>query len=120
MFVPPAATYTAARLPIRFVPVSDDSIAVLHLTDPAAKYTILYSHGNAEDLGGVSYRLAQLHALGVNVIGYDYRGYGLSNGGRATAGKAAEDAVAVYDYVTRVVNVSPQSLILFGRSIGTG
>ena len=43
--------------------------------------TLLYSHGNAEDLN-ISYgwmrRLSR--ALNVNVLGYDYTGYGISTG----------------------------------------
>ena len=54
------------------------------LTSPR-RYTLLYSHGNAEDLGLISPFLADLaRLLRVDVLCYDYSGYGLS---------AAEDSV---------------------------
>ena len=120
LFQPPKAGYGSNALPIAFVRSGGDSIAVLHIAHPNARYTILYSHGNAEDLGSVSYTLRELSALGFNVIGYDYRGYGLSTGGPATAVKAARDIEAVYDYVVSALAISPQHLILYGRSVGSG
>ena len=44
-----------------------------------AKITILFSHGNAEDLGGIEEWLEYLRdSLRVNVFGYDYSGYSFS------------------------------------------
>jgi pimeloyl-ACP methyl ester carboxylesterase len=44
-----------------------------------AKHTILFSHGNAEDLGMMYKRMKDLAlVLCVNVMAYDYTGYGLS------------------------------------------
>ena len=45
-----------------------------------AKHTILFSHGNAEDLGMMYKRMKDLAlVLCVNVMAYDYTGYGLSS-----------------------------------------
>jgi pimeloyl-ACP methyl ester carboxylesterase len=44
-----------------------------------AKHTLLFSHGNAEDLGMMYKRMKDLAlVLCVNVMAYDYTGYGLS------------------------------------------
>lgn len=44
-----------------------------------ATQTILFSHGNAEDLGMMYPRMKDLAMLfGVNILAYDYTGYGLS------------------------------------------
>lgn len=44
-----------------------------------ARHTILFSHGNAEDLGMMYKRMKDLAlVLCVNVMAYDYTGYGLS------------------------------------------
>ena len=49
-----------------------------------ATKTILFSHGNAEDLGMMYARMKDLAlVLGVNVLAYDYTGYGLSMPGPA-------------------------------------
>ena len=48
---------------------------------PACKYTLLFSHGNAVDLGQMSSFYVGLSArLGVNIFSYDYSGYGASEG----------------------------------------
>lgn len=47
--------------------------------DPDAAVTILYSHANAEDLGNIYPWCKFLSkSLGVNVLAYDYTGYGLA------------------------------------------
>ena len=47
-----------------------------------AQHTVLFSHGNAEDLGMMYKRMKDLAlALCVNILAYDYTGYGLSQGG---------------------------------------
>ena len=49
--------------------------------DFGAEYTILYSHGNAEDLAGSKLTFIDLaNNLEVNLCAYDYSGYGLSEG----------------------------------------
>jgi abhydrolase domain-containing protein 17 len=46
-----------------------------------ARYTILHSHGNATDLGAMHDRYVGLvQNLRVNVVAYDYTGYGASQG----------------------------------------
>ncbi|MGH7476445.1 MAG: alpha/beta hydrolase [Longimicrobiales bacterium] len=121
MFYPPAASYGAGDADFGLVPVgAGDSVAVLHLHQPQARYTVLYSHGNAEDLGHVAFVLRDLREAGFAVIGYDYRGYGHSTGGPASARKASEDAEAVYRYAVDTLGIDPGRLILYGRSVGSG
>lgn len=121
IFQPPRASYAADDPAFRRIGVAgDDSVAVLHLPVDGGRFTILYSHGNAEDLGHIRPLLEQLHELGFGVIGYDYRGYGRSSGGRPTARKAVEDAEAVYRFATDELGIPPTRLILHGRSVGSG
>ncbi|AQK55817.1 protein kinase family protein / WD-40 repeat family protein [Zea mays] len=48
---------------------------------PAARLTLLYSHGNAADLGQMLGLFLELRAhLRVNIMSYDYSGYGASTG----------------------------------------
>jgi fermentation-respiration switch protein FrsA (DUF1100 family) len=121
IFKPPPASYTAEDFAFRQIEVGEgNSIAVLHLPNDSARYTILYSHGNAEDLGHLLHALRKLHAMGFGVIGYDYRGYGQSNGGRPTVRKAIEDAGAAYHFAVHDLGIPPERLILHGRSVGSG
>ncbi|CAM9480232.1 unnamed protein product [Phaeothamnion confervicola] len=63
-----------------------------------ARYTIIYSHGNATDIGAMHDRYCgiALH-LGVNVVGYDYSGYGAATG-RPSEKNVYLDMRAVYDW----------------------
>lgn len=78
---------------------------------------ILWCHGNA---GNLIHRLDNMAALwraGLSLFIFDYRGYGLSEGDPSEAG-FYRDAQAAYRYVTSTKRVSPDRLVLFGRSIG--
>lgn len=96
-----------------------ETIAALHLTNPDADLTLLYSHGNAEDLGDIRPRLERLQNLGFNVLAYDYRGYGLSSG-RPTERGAYADIEAAYRYLRDRQHIPAEQIVLFGRSIGSG
>lgn len=105
-----------------FIPLTSGAgvkIAGLYLPNPQARYTILYSHGNGEDLGDILPRLRELRDLGFALFSYDYRGYGLSEG-RPTVGGAYEDIKAAYDYLRQELKVPPEGIIVYGRSVGSG
>ena len=85
-----------------------------------AKYTLLFSHGNAADLGLMAscyYQLTQW--INVNVFSYDYSGYGASTG-KPTEKNIYADIVAAFKLLTRPpLNVPPNRVILYGQSIGS-
>ncbi|HNC25040.1 MAG TPA: alpha/beta hydrolase [Opitutaceae bacterium] len=94
-------------------------LSALYLPNPAARYTIWYFHGNAEDLGGIAPRLHALHDLGFAVFAYDYPGYGLSSGHPSEARIYAASAAA-WTTLTERYRVPPERIIVFGRSLGGG
>jgi fermentation-respiration switch protein FrsA (DUF1100 family) len=55
----------------------------------------------------------------VNLLAYDYRGFGESEGMPSEAGVYA-DAEAAYRYLTDSLGVPPSRIVLFGHSLGTG
>jgi abhydrolase domain-containing protein 17 len=121
IFLPPPTSYTHSDLPIFFIPVGDgDALAAVHLHHPRATHTILYSHGNAEDLGQLRGLLEWMWTAGFSVLAYDYRGYGLSTGGRANSKSAVQDAIAVYRYARQELGIEASSMIVHGRSVGSG
>ncbi|CAF3180787.1 unnamed protein product [Rotaria socialis] len=95
-------------------------IACLHITctsDP--KYYILFSHGNAVDLGQMaSFFIILGTRLQCNIISYDYSGYGASQG-RASEKNMYADIEATFNSVKQRYNISPSKIILYGQSIGT-
>lgn len=117
IFLPPRPGYDDSEEVIKVTTADDVQIAAIYLLDPAAEFTILYSHGNAEDLGTVRWVLEQIHDRGYSVFAYDYRGYGTS-GGRASEKGAYRDIEAAYDHLTGELGADASKVILMGRSIG--
>ncbi|MEM6403027.1 MAG: alpha/beta hydrolase, partial [Cyanobacteria bacterium P01_D01_bin.116] len=71
------------------------------------------------DLGMIKPRMEQLRDIGLNVLAYDYRGYGTSEG-KPSEKNAYKDIDTAYKYLTQELNIPPQRIILFGRSVGGG
>lgn len=82
-----------------------------------AKGTVVFLHGNAQNLTSHVLYVAWLPAAGYNVLIGDYRGYGLSLGKPSRRG-VYEDARAMWDYARTRPDVDPQKMILFGQSLG--
>jgi fermentation-respiration switch protein FrsA (DUF1100 family) len=119
IFLPPAPSYRDTPDVLRLPTVDGERIAAVYLPNPAATYTLLLSHGNAEDLGWVLPSLPPMRDLGFGVLAYDYRGYGLSEG-RPSERHVYADIDAAYEYLTRELRVPPGRVILYGRSLGAG
>lgn len=123
IFLPPKASYNHQ-------PAEDSSainiftgdanvIAARYLHNPNSDYTILYSHGNASDIGTVSQILQALYDAGFSVLTYDYPGYGHSSGKPKESG-AYNAAEVAYSYLTDSLDVPPEKIILHGQSLGGG
>ncbi|MEH2439550.1 alpha/beta hydrolase [Nostoc sp.] len=97
----------------------ENNISATYLLNNQAKYTILYSHGNSEDLGDIKQILEKLHTWGFSVFAYDYRGYGTSQG-KPTETHAYEDIDSAYNYLTQNLKIPPDRIIVLGRSVGGG
>ena len=122
VFRPPLPTYpidftSCTGNKIRFI----QNVPTLEYTVPNAKYTIIYSHGNPTDLLKCDTILADLSRdLGVNVLAYDYCGYG-HNGrhGICSEESCYQDIYKVFCYLTSE-GIFPNRIILMGTSLGTG
>lgn len=81
-----------------------------------APATLVWSHGNGGNIAGRADVLLELAARGLDVVAYDYRGYGRSDGSPTEAGVYI-DAETAFDAV--VASGVPASRILcFGESLG--
>lgn len=86
---------------------------------PGARYTILFSHGNAVDLGQMcSFYVGLGTRIGCNIFSYDYSGYGISSG-RPSEKNLYADIDAAWQALRTRYGISPDSIILYGQSIGT-
>ncbi len=119
IFLPPPSTYQDTEEIIKLTSEDGTKLSAIHLLNPDAKYTILYSHGNASDLGMIKPKLEQLKDIGFSVLSYDYRGYGTSEG-KPSEKNAYKDIDTAYNYLTQKLNIPPQQIIPFGCSLGGG
>jgi hypothetical protein len=117
IFLPPVTEYRDTSATVKLKSRDGVEISSMYLPNPQATYTILFSHGNAEDLGTLAAELESMRALGFSVFAFDYHGYGTS-GGKATEQNAYEDIDAAYDYLTQVLKTPPDRIIAHGRSLG--
>lgn len=119
MFVPGPASYADDRTTIKIPSANGSVISAQMLENPTSRYIILFSHGNAEDIGDLSWFLKEFHRHGLTVIAYDYSGYGTSSGKPSEPGVLA-NAEAVYEYLTTKRSIAAERIIVWGRSIGSG
>ncbi len=115
----PASSYQTLPGLLQLPTPKGETIAALYLPNPAAKYTLLISHGNGEDLGEIRSQMEDFQALGLSVFAYDYRGYGKSQGS-ASVTNVYEDIDTAYAYLTKTLKISPDRIVLYGRSVGGG
>lgn len=82
-----------------------------------AKATILFLHGNAENISTHIGSVYWLPKKGFNVFLPDYRGYGRSEG-RASLPGLQEDVESSVRYLMTRPDLDPERLIVFGQSLG--
>lgn len=85
-----------------------------------SNFTIIYSHGNAEDVGlSLPYLDYLSQCCNANVLAYEYCGYSVAEG-EPSEENCYQCIEAAYEYLTTQQNVPPSQIVLFGRSLGTG
>ena len=119
IFLPQPSSYQDTSEILKLTTADQIQLSAVYLPNPASTYTIVYTHGNAEDLGDIRPVLQQLRDIGFSVFAYDYRGYGTSQG-TPSERNAYRDIDTAYNYLTQQLRVPPQRIIAYGRSVGGG
>ena len=119
IFLPHPSSYKDSPEVLKITTANGNKISAIYLPNPSARFTLLVSHGNAEDLGDDRYWLEELRRAGFNIFAYDYEGYGTSEG-KATEKAVYQDEAAAYDYLAINLKTTPDRIVIFGRSVGTG
>jgi len=79
--------------------------------------TVLFCHGNG---GNISHRVETIriiNSLGLNIFLFDYQGYGNSEG-KPSEQNTYADAQVAWEYLTQTRKIAPDSIIIWGRSLG--
>src|SRR5215468_10578746 len=119
IFLPHPSSYKDGPDTLKLTTRTGKKISALYLINPKAKFTLLVSHGNAEDLGDDRPWLEELQRAGFSILAYDYEGYGTSDG-KPSEQAAYDDENAAYDYLIQTLKIAPDRIIIYGRSVGSG
>lgn len=131
LFPAPPASYTVDNFPgeLIWVPKSldpttskpEECIPCLFLHYSSARFLIFYLHSNAEDIGKCYPFCSVLREqFQVHVLAVEYPSYGICPGGPCTEQKVTENAFTAFRFVRDVLNWPLDSILVLGRSIGTG
>jgi uncharacterized protein len=123
------APATVGGSPIDTVHFGIDESATPQLTGwwlpaaPNSRYTsstVLYlpsGDGSLADSDAPSI-FAALHTTGINVFGFDYRGYGQSTAFHPNQQRMQQDAAFAWQYLIDSRHLAPSQIILFGSGVG--
>jgi len=119
IFRPPHSSYNKLTNGVMLKTKDGHDLYGVYLENKSSQYTILYFHGNAEDLGQIMPLLDEYKNQGFSIFSYDYRGFGKSTG-RPKEQKLYEDLDIIYNYLISDLNIEPKNIIIHGRSVGGG
>jgi len=77
--------------------------------------TVIYCHGNYGNISHRSYIIEFCYTFKLNLLLFDYRGYGKSKGKMSIEG-INRDSYIAYKYLTKYT--SPDNIIIWGESLG--
>lgn len=83
-------------------------------TDPTA----LMLHGETGSMSDALPAALALHNARMNILLFDYRGYGTSGGKHPTEQSMREDADSALDYLTQTRRLSPADIVVYGAHLG--
>jgi fermentation-respiration switch protein FrsA (DUF1100 family) len=119
IFHPPRAGYRDKADILKLISSGGAKISATYLANRDASFTVLFSHGNAEDIGHDQVFLERIRSAGFAVLAYDYQGYGTSEG-KPSERHAYDDEDAAYNFLVETMHIQPNKIIAFGRSVGSG
>jgi fermentation-respiration switch protein FrsA (DUF1100 family) len=119
IFLPHPSSYRDTSEFLKIKVADGSQITALYLPNPSAKFTLLLSHGNSEDLGDDRDWYEDLRSAGFSVFAYDYEGYGTSEG-RPNEARTYQDEAAAYSYLIHTLKTPSNRVIVFGQSLGSG
>jgi uncharacterized protein len=111
-------------LPIQRVEITSEDalklVAWVIPAEPRSSLWLLVCHGNAGNLSEFDrpVHYAGLRQVGLNLLAFDYRGYGESGGVPSEAG-LYRDVDAAYRYLTNQRGVLANRIVIFGHSLGS-
>ncbi len=94
---------------------------IVRSADPAGPWLVT-CHGNAGNITLLKRQRFYADAVrhGINVVAFDYRGFGASSDSAPTELGLYQDARSVYTYVRDTIGIDPARIVIYGHSLGGG
>lgn len=84
-----------------------------------SEITVIYFHGNGGNISNLDWLAQRLADRNLNVLLFDYRGYGQSEGSCAGEAELYLDGDAAVAFVVQQRHAKPKRIVLYGQSLGT-
>lgn len=84
----------------------------------SSRITALYLHAADGNIGNTVDAVARMHAANLNVLVFDYRGYGQSQRAHPSEARWRQDADWALNYLTGTRHVAPGAIVLVGHGLG--
>ena len=81
--------------------------------------TLIFFHGNGGNIRNVSWLGQRFAKQGFDVLLFDYRGYGASDGVASAESELYADGDAAVAFVINQKKARPERIVLYGHSLGT-
>ncbi|CRG93107.1 alpha/beta hydrolase, putative [Plasmodium gallinaceum] len=116
---PSEGSFENFDLDLIYIETENHEKVAAHFINRNAPLTILFCHGNSENIYMLyDYFYETSRIWDVNIFLYDYLGYGKSTG-IASEENMYLSGNAVYDYMVNNLNIKPDSIVIYGKSIGS-
>jgi abhydrolase domain-containing protein 17 len=121
IFQPQASQYTPNASRLEMLTGSEGEQIAAFWYPPAKPDgpVLLWSHGNAEDIGALVPLHRELATEGFGLLAYDYPGFGLSEGSPNEAGCYAA-IQAAHTHLLTEKKIAPSRIFIVGQSVGSG
>jgi pimeloyl-ACP methyl ester carboxylesterase len=99
---------------------SDGRTPAVHIQRKDSTLTLLYTHGNAEDLGDILDLLRHTSTLlDVSILAVEIPGYSISEAEQPSEELMYEAAENAYAYLVTTLGIPPERIVPYGRSLGS-
>jgi uncharacterized protein len=88
-------------------------------TNPDSAPTILYFHGNGGNITNIDWVGRRFAERDYNILLFDYRGYGRSEGSCVSEIELYADGDAAVAFLIDEKKIDPSRIVLYGQSLGT-
>lgn len=120
IFFPPSAGYSEDLDGFQYLMNDkDEQVAIIYKKAANNMPTLLWSHGNAEDINLAQSYMDYLSENGYGYLVYDYPGYGLSDGSPSESG-CYRNIQAAWTHLTDTLAIPEKDIFIIGQSVGSG